>query len=190
MISTVCFLPRGCMNENPQQYELHSEEINELVQRQAGLTLEEAKNRALKKNSKQNEENEDNQEEDEAVEENKENSTSMGNSSEDSSDEDLAVAGKPNATEDELLAELNMEEYENEPEGAELFLGGKSLAVFDANNEDPFITIPDEEDELSDEEDITINKTDALIICGRSESHREDSGEPQSSIEFHIYDEM
>ena len=38
------------------------------------------------------------------------------------------------------------------------------------NNEDPYITVPDEQDKDEDEEeDITLQASDCVIICGRTE---------------------
>jgi periodic tryptophan protein 1 len=204
MISTCSFLPRGVMREDPLQYELHSDEIEQLIQRQAGLSLDEANNIANKTqqthttNKTRHNDNKDNTSDNETKEEGEEeeeeeeevmHDQEIATDSSDSSDEDLVTPGKANATEEELLAELGMNEYDDEPEGAELFLAGKSLSVFEDNTEDPYITLADGADEESDEEDQIIHPTDAVIVCGRSEAQREDSGEPQSTIEIHIYDD-
>jgi periodic tryptophan protein 1 len=76
-----------------------------------------------------------------------------------------------------------MDNYDEEEEvtGAELFLGGHNLTVFQTNEEDPYIKIPDEDDE-SDEEDLTIKPTDAVLCVGKTE-------EEQSHIEVHVLTE-
>jgi periodic tryptophan protein 1 len=82
-----------------------------------------------------------------------------------------------------ILKELGMDNYDEEEEvvGAELFLGGHNLTVFQSNEEDPYIQVPDDEDE-SDEEDLVIKPTDGVIVVGKTE-------EEQSSIEVHVYTE-
>ena len=81
-----------------------------------------------------------------------------------------------------LLEELQMDEYENEPEGAELFLGGRRLTVHDSNAEDPYITVADDDDEDSDEEDVIIKPTDCVLCVGRTEDEH-------SAVEVYVYDE-
>ena len=41
MISALAFVPRGASKETPEQQELSAEEMNELIQKQAGMTMEE-----------------------------------------------------------------------------------------------------------------------------------------------------
>lgn len=41
MISSLCFLPRGAAKAQPDQQELSIEEMNELVQKQSGMSLDE-----------------------------------------------------------------------------------------------------------------------------------------------------
>ena len=81
-----------------------------------------------------------------------------------------------------LLDELQMDEYDNEPEGAELFLGGRRLTVHDSNADDPYITVADDEDEDSDEEDTIIRPTDCVLCVGRTEDEH-------SAVEVYVYDE-
>ena len=81
-----------------------------------------------------------------------------------------------------LLDELQMDEYDNEPEGAELFLGGRRLTVHDSNADDPYITVADDEDEDSDEEDVIIKPTDCVLCVGRTEDEH-------SAVEVYVYDE-
>ena len=81
-----------------------------------------------------------------------------------------------------LLDELQMDEYDNEPEGAELFLGGRRLTVHDSNAEDPYITVADDEDDDSDEEDVLIKPTDCVLCVGRTEDEH-------SAVEVYVYDE-
>lgn len=89
-------------------------------------------------------------------------------------------ADDPTAT--ALLEELAMDEYDNEPDGAELFLGGRRLTVHDSNADDPYITVADDDDDDSDEDDTTIRPTDCVLCVGRTEDEH-------SAVEVYVYDE-
>jgi hypothetical protein len=40
MISSLCFIPRGAAKETPDQQELSAEEMDQLIQKQAGMSLQ------------------------------------------------------------------------------------------------------------------------------------------------------
>ena len=83
----------------------------------------------------------------------------------------------------QLLKELKMDGYDNEADGAELFLGGHKLLVHDSNAADPYITVPDHEDfDEDDAEDLTVKADDVMIAVAKTE-------EEASSIEVYIYEE-
>ena len=117
-------------------------------------------------------------EEDEAMDEDDEEQEANGTTDSappaDAEDDDPKTAA--------LLDELQMEGYDNEPEGAELFLGGRRLTVHDSNADDPYITVADDEDEDSDEEDVLIKPTDCVLCVGRTEDEH-------SAVEVYVYDE-
>jgi len=106
-----------------------------------------------------------------------------GEDSEDEGDQEMEVDRKlpKDKRESKFLDELNMDGYDDEPEGAEMFLGGRKLYVYDDNNQDPYVTVPDDDDE-SDEEDNVIHDTDSLICVGRTEGEH-------SSLDVYLYDE-
>jgi periodic tryptophan protein 1 len=88
----------------------------------------------------------------------------------------------PDPEGDAVLAELRMDEYDGEPDGAELFLGGRKLTVHESNAADPYITVQDEEDDGSDDEDVVIRASDSVLCVGRTEQEH-------SAIELYVYDE-
>lgn len=86
-------------------------------------------------------------------------------------------------TDDEgLMKLLNMGDYDEEEAGTRMFLSGHKLMYHAGNEDDPYVTVP--EDVLQDEdmEDMVINsKTDRVFVAGHTE-------EEHSSLEVHVYD--
>ncbi|KAH7569531.1 hypothetical protein JRO89_XS06G0180100 [Xanthoceras sorbifolium] len=66
------------------------------------------------------------------------------------------------------LKELDMDHYDDEDEGVELFSKGIGDLYYPSNQMDPYLK--DEDDEDSEElEDMVINPDDAVIVCARTE---------------------
>ncbi|KAF7831609.1 putative WD repeat-containing protein C17D11.16 [Senna tora] len=66
------------------------------------------------------------------------------------------------------LKELDMEHYDDEDEGVELFSSGNGDLYYPSNELDPYLN--DKEDDDSEElEDMIINPTDSVVICARNE---------------------
>ncbi|GAB5361665.1 hypothetical protein AAMO2058_000732200 [Amorphochlora amoebiformis] len=79
-----------------------------------------------------------------------------------------------------LMKELNLDNYDNEGDAVEVFVGGSNLTVFKDNNDDPYITM-EHADEDSDEEEAMIRNTDLVLLAGHTE-------EEYSSVEMHVFD--
>jgi hypothetical protein len=60
-------------------------------------------------------------------------------------------------------------------------LAGRKMAVYENNNEDPHILVPDEDD-LSDVEQEEITPDDLVVLCGRTEN------KDDSRMEVYVYD--
>lgn len=80
------------------------------------------------------------------------------------------------------LRELDMEHYDEEDEGIELFSTGLGDLYYPSNDADPYLKDKDEEDS-EEAEDMTINPTDAVIVCARSNQ------DDVSHLEVWIYEE-
>ena len=94
----------------------------------------------------------------------------------------LSSAPTSDPTGDRLLSELAMSDYDDEPDGAELFLGGHKLTVHQSNQEDPYITVPDDADaDASDDDDVLLRPSDAVLAVGRTEHEH-------SAVEVYVYD--
>jgi len=181
MISCTSFIPRGAAAATPLQYEPTAEEIKLLTEQQnqmkIGTNLD---------NSNEDKDGDTNMDIDNKnqIQQGKYGEFSLDlddakdvEKMDDDDGDEIPVA----KTEEEFMKQLNMDAYDEEEVGSHLWLAGKNLTVFNSNTDDPFITIPDHEDQ-SDEEDNTIKSTDSLILVGNTK-------EKQSLIEVYLYDD-
>ncbi|KAK8033179.1 WD40 repeat-like protein [Apiospora marii] len=90
---------------------------------------------------------------------------------------------------DDDLKEYDLEHYddddEDQPEGQKMDMFGnvKSLAYYDSNKEDPYITIPDgQDDEDEDREDLQILATDNLLLAAKVEDEL-------AHLEVYVYED-
>ncbi|KAL0458126.1 UNVERIFIED_CONTAM: Periodic tryptophan protein 1 [Sesamum latifolium] len=67
----------------------------------------------------------------------------------------------------DALGELDMDHYDEEDDGVELFGSGLANLYYPSNDMDPYLK--DQEDDSEEEEDITIKPEDAVIVCARNE---------------------
>ncbi|KAL0437475.1 UNVERIFIED_CONTAM: putative WD repeat-containing protein C17D11.16 [Sesamum radiatum] len=67
----------------------------------------------------------------------------------------------------DALGELDMDRYDEEDDGVELFGSGLANLYYPSNDMDPYLK--DQEDDSEEEEDITIKPEDAVIVCARNE---------------------
>ncbi|XP_073143509.1 uncharacterized protein [Henckelia pumila] len=68
----------------------------------------------------------------------------------------------------DALKELDMDNYDDEDDGVELFGSGLGNSYYLSNEMDPYLKDKNDDDS-EEEEDITINPEDAVIICARNE---------------------
>ncbi|KAG2694320.1 hypothetical protein I3760_08G137100 [Carya illinoinensis] len=80
------------------------------------------------------------------------------------------------------LKELDMEHYDEEDDGIELFSTGLGDLYYPNNDMDPYLKDKDDDDS-EDVDDIAINPTDAVIVCARSNQ------DDVSQLEVWIYEE-
>ncbi|KAL6007138.1 hypothetical protein ACLOJK_032634 [Asimina triloba] len=66
------------------------------------------------------------------------------------------------------LKELNMDNYDEEDAGIELFSTGLGDAYYPTNDMDPYLKDKDDDDD-EEIEDMTIKPSDAVIVCARNE---------------------
>lgn len=181
MISAIAWVPKGASKPEPEVAELPSkEEIEELI-----------KTGALERS-------EDNGSEDEDEDMDADAEKQTGEVA-----QALAVAdalgktsnNKSGAQLEDLtdgLKELDMENYDEEDDGIELFSKGLGDLYYPSNDIDPYLK--DQDDDDSEEiEDMTIRPMDAVVVCARNEddvSHLEvwiyeDSDDGDSNMYVH-----
>ncbi|KAK4841101.1 hypothetical protein QYF36_025858 [Acer negundo] len=180
MIAAVSWVPKGASKSVPEEALLPSkEEIEELIKSGA---LENEKS-----------EDEHSEEEEQEQEEDDENMDVDADKQTDGVSHALAVADalgktskskKSGAGFDDIadgLRELDMDNYDDEDEGIELFSKGNGDLYYASNQMDPYLK--EEDDEDSEElEDMNINPDDAVIVCARNE-------DDVSHLEVYIYEE-
>ncbi|XP_057461568.1 uncharacterized protein LOC130751868 [Actinidia eriantha] len=80
------------------------------------------------------------------------------------------------------LRELDMEHYDEEDNGVELFGVGLGDTYYPSNDMDPYLKDKDDDDSSEELEDITIKAEDAVLVCARNE-------DDVSHLEVWIYED-
>ncbi|XP_020962479.1 uncharacterized WD repeat-containing protein C17D11.16 isoform X2 [Arachis ipaensis] len=81
------------------------------------------------------------------------------------------------------LKELDMEHYDDEDEGVEVFSSGIGDLYYPSNDLDPYIKDKNDDDDSEELEDMIINPTDSVIVCARTE-------DDLSLLEVHILEDV
>jgi periodic tryptophan protein 1 len=197
MISAIAWLPLGVAAENPQKAEAPEEELAEL----AALAEKRGDLGAMRRAADHGEDGSDDEWEemgsDELAEMEAENAS---DDSEDDSEDDpdagkkaakraaaVAAAAHGGANIDAAMAELDMDKYDDEDDAdvnaARLFGGGRAT-FHDTNDEDPYMTVKDEEDEEDEDypDDFTVRGTDLVMLAARTD-------DDVSHLEVYVYEE-
>ncbi|KAJ0040990.1 hypothetical protein Pint_27594 [Pistacia integerrima] len=158
MIAAVSWVPKGASKAVPDEAQLPSkEEIEEMI-----------KSGGLEEESEHGRSEEDGEDTDiEDVEQTDEVSQALAVA------DALGKTSKKNseAKLDDIadgLKELDMDHYDDEDEGVELFSRGIGDLYYPSNQMDPYLKDKDDEDS-EDLEDLVINANDAVIVCARNE---------------------
>ncbi|OAA42678.1 transducin family protein [Metarhizium rileyi] len=159
MITAAQWVPRGFAAPFPKKYTLDESEFERIAEL-AKLQLDDAE---------------------EDLKEAQEEKGSDEESNKANNDEKMEVEGeKPTAEtnyDDDDLKEYDLEHYDDDDEETEAHADGtgmgmfgnlKALAYHDSNNEDPYITLKDEDDD-EEKEDLQILATDNLILSAKVE---------------------
>ncbi|KAJ1331376.1 periodic tryptophan protein 1 [Microdochium nivale] len=188
MITTAAWVPRGFAAPFPQKYDFDEDEF-ERIASLAKLKLDDANEdleEAQKKNSagKDSDDEESDDDEEPAASETKA--------------ESKAAPGAGSATsknkmdevdiDDDDLKEYDLEHYDDDDEegqgqSMDMFGNIKSLTYYDSNKEDPYITIPDgEDDDEEDREELQILATDNLLLAAKVEDEL-------AHLEVYVYED-
>ena len=187
----------GVAAENPQKAEAPEEELAEL----AALAEKRGDLGAMRRAADHGEDGSDDEWEemgsDELAEMEAENAS---DDSEDDAEDDpdagkkaakraaaVAAAAHGGASIDASMAELDMDKYDDEDDAdvnaARLFGGGRAT-FHDTNDEDPYMTVKDEEDEEDEDypDDFTVRGTDLVMLAARTD-------DDVSHLEVYVYEE-
>ncbi|KAF7537386.1 hypothetical protein G7054_g3759 [Neopestalotiopsis clavispora] len=175
MITTAAWVPRGFAAPFPTKYDFDDEEFERIAEL-AKLQLDDA-----------NDELDEAQEEEASAEANAAgNGTAATSTPAGKTDEKTTEAVN---IDDDDLKEYDLEHYddddEDQPEGQKMDMFGnvKSLAYYESNKEDPYITIPDGQNDDEDErEELQILATDNLILAAKVEDEL-------AHLEVYVYED-
>ncbi|KAI8953777.1 WD domain-containing protein [Xylaria longipes] len=182
MITTTAWVPRGFAAPFPSRYnfdEAEFERIAELAKLQLDDANEDLEEAQAGGGSDDDDDNDDDKE------------TAGGNAA--ASKEKDNTSAKENKTEDvdindADLKEYDLEHYDDEEDDVhgqrmDMFGNIKSLAYYQSNKEDPYITIPDEQDqEEQDREELQILSTDNMLLAAKVEDEL-------AHLEVYVYED-
>ncbi|KKF97453.1 putative WD repeat-containing protein C17D11.16 [Ceratocystis platani] len=180
MITTTRWVPRGYAAQFPTKYAMDDEEMDRIGEL-AKLKLEDAQNDLADAENGSDEEEEDNEEQEEKG------FKVPTTANADEMDED----DKPINYNDDDLKEYDLEHYDDEDNTGEgeamaMFGNVKSLAYYNSNKDDPYITLKDEhandEEDDEDREELQILKTDNLILAASVE-------DDLAQLEVYVYED-
>ncbi|KAK6120080.1 hypothetical protein DH2020_046210 [Rehmannia glutinosa] len=156
MIAAISWVPKGVSKSVPTAADPPSKEEIEEILKSGVLKIRE---------ESENEENGENMNVD-AVKQDDELARAL------SAADALGKASKSSKAETDSLTdalkELDMDNYDEEDDGVELFGSGLANLYYPSNDMDPYLKDKDEDDS-EEEEDITIKPEDAVIVCARNE---------------------
>ncbi|KAF3017190.1 hypothetical protein E8E14_012337 [Neopestalotiopsis sp. 37M] len=175
MITTAAWVPRGFAAPFPTKYDFDDEEFERIAEL-AKLQLDDA-----------NDDLDEAQEEEASAEANAAgNGTAVTSTPAEKTDEKTTEAVN---IDDDDLKEYDLEHYddddEDQPEGQKMDMFGnvKSLAYYESNKEDPYITIPDGQNDDEDErEELQILATDNLLLAAKVEDEL-------AHLEVYVYED-
>ncbi|EHK41105.1 uncharacterized protein TrAtP1_004517 [Trichoderma atroviride] len=174
MITAAQWVPRGFAAQFPQVYKLDESEFDRIAAL-AKLQLDDAEEdlKEAQEEGEDAEEGDENNDEDMAGEEDKENK-----------------AGSTVKIDDDDLKEYDLEHYDDDEDDDNapaangsmgMFGNVKSLAYYESNKEDPYITLQDD-DEDEERQDLQVLATDNLILSAKVEDEL-------AHLEVYVYED-
>ncbi|CAE6445447.1 unnamed protein product [Rhizoctonia solani] len=191
LISSVAWVRRGAAAENPEKYNLDEKEL-ERVQKLARIELEDAQVE-LQRASQAAEEMENRSDEEDSSIEEDDNDDSWEDASDDARMDEDGVEPEPkpkkskpkaNGKDDpDGLAEYNLDNYDEEKTGSAsgVFSNIKGLTYYRSNDEDPYITLK-EDDEEAEREELKVLSEDNMIVTAKTEDE-------VSHLDVYIYND-
>ena len=187
MISAIAWLPLGVAAENPQKQEAPEDELEELAARAEEREKSEGMRRATEHGEDDSDDEWEEMGSDELAEMEAENQSDDDDEDDSEDDPDagkkaakraaaVAAAAHGGANIDAAMAELDMDKYDDEDDEADInaarLFGGGRATFHDTNDEDPYMTVKDEEDEEDE---------DCLLYTSPSPRDKRQSRMPSSA---------
>ncbi|RHZ48131.1 rRNA-processing protein PWP1 [Aspergillus thermomutatus] len=173
MITTTAWVRRGVAAQFPTKYEIDEEEMNR-ISKLARMQLEEAQGdlEAAREGNDKDDETMDEDKKEEAQD-------AMVDDSEEKK-------GKTNFNDDDDLKEYDLDHYDSDEvdeDGEKITMFGnvKSLAYHQPNEEDPYLVMPEEEED-EEREELQILPTDNLLLAGKVEDE-------VAHLEVYVYED-
>ncbi|CAK7567219.1 MAG: rRNA-processing protein [Sporothrix epigloea] len=185
MITTTAWVPRGFAAPFPKKYDFDEAEFERIAEL-AKLQLDDAQEDL-------EEAQDDTDEGEEILGDKSTPSGSKSKKSKESKAKDAAAAAIIDINDDDLK-EYNLDNYDDEEDEAaggvsdgqpmSIFGNIKSLAYYESNKEDPYITLDDAnvEDEEDDREDLQVLATDNLVLAAKVEDEL-------AHLEVYVYED-
>ncbi|KAI1279186.1 WD40 repeat-like protein [Xylaria sp. FL0933] len=179
MITTSAWVPRGFAAPFPSKYNFDEAEFERIAEL-AKLQLDDA-NDDLEEARAGKQEDEDAESADgDADVEIKDDTTPSNDNKTENKTEQIDIN-------DEDLKEYDLEHYDDEDDDVQgqrmdMFGNIKSLAYYESNKEDPYITIPDEQDDEEDRGELQILATDNLLLAAKVEDEL-------AHLEVYVYED-
>ncbi|KAG9126883.1 hypothetical protein FRC07_001541 [Ceratobasidium sp. 392] len=190
LISSIAWVRRGAAAESPEKYNLDEKELSR-VQQLARIELEDAQlelQKASEAAQEMEERSEDEDEDDEDDEEGWEDASDDDRMDEDgveSKPKSKSKAGANNGEVDDPndLSKYNLDNYDKENTGTASgpFSNIKGLTYYRTNDEDPYITLK-EDDEEAERAELQVQSTDNMIITAKTEDE-------VSHLDVYIYND-
>ncbi|KAJ5924374.1 RRNA processing protein Pwp1 [Penicillium verhagenii] len=173
MITTTTWVKRGVAAQFPTKYEIDEDEMNR-ISKLARMQLEDAKDDMSAA-----------QGEDTAMDEDKKEEDVMKDDAEE--EKETSKEGTELKTEDDdVLKEFDLDHYDSEEvdedgEKVTMFGNVQSLAYHQPNESDPYLVMPEDEDD-EDREELQIMPTDNLLLAGKVEDE-------VAHLEVYVYED-
>ncbi|KAK3763000.1 hypothetical protein RRG08_041616 [Elysia crispata] len=164
IVPCLAWVKQGCAKRNPDKVALDKEELKKVIEK----SQEKLKEKEDLLDDSDNENEQANMEEgddfDQAVKKAKQMASTI------KKEKTSQTSGKRKSSEngeeeDDVVKRYGLDDYDEEEPPSDLMSGIGGLTPFASNDEDPYITIKEEED--SDDEDFVLKPTDNLLALGR-----------------------
>ncbi|BEJ14835.1 hypothetical protein CspHIS471_0406020 [Cutaneotrichosporon sp. HIS471] len=171
LISSLAWVPRGRAALQPRKYELDESEIERVGKLGGPGVIEQIKEQMMEM------EQDDGEWEDMGDDAGDDDGDEDEQRNEEMMDEDEVKPSDPND-----MSAYKMDEYDDEVSGAMgAFANVKGLSYYRTNDDDPYITLKEDDAEMEREE-LALLATDSMIVTARTTADL-------SGLDFHVYDD-